>query len=139
MDQTVKTRLTSSFLGFGPYDLHGEAAARALLDTDPAAIDGPEQRLLEHLLRRADAGDPPLVQEEQTVSDLRRQVQIVGDEEDGHPPLPVQAPEEPGDLGLIAEVQVRRRLVENQEARLLGEGSGQSGALALAAAQALHR
>src|SRR3990167_4564694 len=94
MDQTIRTRLTSSFLSFGPYDLHGEAAGRALLDAAPAAIDGPEQRLLEHLLRRADAGDLPLVQEKQAVGDLRRQVQIVGDEEDGHPPPPGQRSEE---------------------------------------------
>ncbi len=63
----------------------------------------------------------------------------MGDQQNGHPPLPVQAPEEPGNLGLIAQVQVRRGFVENQEARFLGKSPGQNRALTLAAAQTLER
>jgi hypothetical protein len=63
----------------------------------------------------------------------------VGDEQDRDAALPIQPPEERGDLDLIAEVEVRRRLVEDEQARLLGEGARDERALTLAAAQMIKR
>ncbi len=48
-------------------------------------------------------------------------------------PLAVQAGEQRGDVELVADVERGRRLVEQQDVRLLGEGAGDDDALLLAA------
>ena len=58
----------------------------------------------------------------------------MGNEQDRDAALPVQPAQERRDLDLIAEVEVCRRLVEDEQAWLLGEGARDERALTLAAA-----
>ncbi len=58
------------------------------------------------------------------------------DEQHRHPALAVHAAQEADALGLVAQVEVRGRLVEHEQARLLGERAREHRALALAAASA---
>ena len=59
----------------------------------------------------------------------------MGDEHDAEPRLAVEPAEEPDALRLIAQIEVGRRLVEDEQARPLGQGPREHHALALAPAQ----
>ena len=59
--------------------------------------------------------------------------EIVGDEHDGHAETLLQRAQQIEDLRLDGHVERRRRLVGDQEIRLVGERHGDHDALALAA------
>src|SRR2546422_3754700 len=59
---------------------------------------------------------------------------VVGDEQDRHAALAVESPHERGGLHLVAQVEVSGRLVQHEQARLLGEGPRADGPLRLPAA-----
>ena len=109
-----------------------------LLDRHLAAERGREQRLAQHRLRRAHGDLAAGGQEQQPVAHLGGEVQVVGDEQDRDAALAVQSAQQGGRLRLVPEIEVGRRLVEDEEPRLLGERPRHRRALALAAAQAVE-
>ncbi len=79
--------------------------------------------------------DPPRVQQQDPVGDGGRLVEVVQDGSDGDPVVVRQVPHEVEEFDLVAQVEVVRRLVEQEHARLLGEAAGEPDALELAAGQ----
>src|SRR4029453_1485089 len=61
--------------------------------------------------------------------------EVVGDEHDGHPPFPLKLAQQIQDLRLGSDVQRRRRLVGDKQARIAGEGHRDHRPLAESAAQ----
>ena len=113
----------------------GRPADRMLVDDHAAAVDGLEHGLVHHRLRRADSDRGARRHEQEPVAELGREPEIVRDEHDGEARLAAEPAQEAGALGLVAQVEVRRRLVEDQQPGLLGQGPGQHHPLALAPAQ----
>ena len=75
---------------------------------------------------------PAVVEQDQLLAVLRGHVEVVEHHDDG-PARRVEAAEQLHDLQLVVEVEVVERLVEQQDRRLLGQGLGDEGPLALAA------
>ena len=89
----------------------------------------------QHVGGRA-AGDAlALVEQRQAVAVLAGEREVVHRRDDGEAVLAAQPGDELEGLLLVADVERARRLVEQQDRRLLGEGAGDHEALALAAAQ----
>src|SRR5439155_23010796 len=105
------------------------------LDPYITSIDVGEQRLVEHVLRRPEPDEPALGEQQEPITHLGGQVQVVGDEQDRHAALTVHSPHERGGLHLVAQVEVSGRLVQHEQARLLGERPRDDGPLGLAAAE----
>ncbi|OEV00489.1 hypothetical protein AN217_24795 [Streptomyces qinglanensis] len=61
--------------------------------------------------------------------------QVVGDEDEGDPQIPLNLLEQVDDLGLDGDVQRRDRLVGHDQLRLQGQGAGDADPLALAAGE----
>ncbi len=95
---------------FRGQDLVGRASRPAAVDHEQDPVDEPEDR-----------------------------VDVVGHEQDGAPGPRVPAADELGDLALVAQVEVRERLVAQQQLRVADEGLGDPQALLLAARQAPDR
>ena len=68
--------------------------------------------------------DLPGVHHRQPVGGLGHHPQVVGDEQDGHPGLALEALEQAQDLGLDGHVQGRGGLVGDEELRVPGQGHG---------------
>ena len=81
--------------------------------------------------RRADLHHLPEVHHEHPVAHVLDHVEIVGDEDVGEPELAPQGEEEVQHLRLHRLVEGGHRLVEDQQARLEGEGAGDVHPLAL--------
>ncbi|MEK6717730.1 MAG: hypothetical protein AABZ16_09595 [candidate division NC10 bacterium] len=92
----------------------------------------------DHLLGTAENADPSPGQEQQPVAVLGRQVKIVRDQDRGPLALSVVAQQDLQDDPLVPEVQVRRRLIQQQDRGLLGQGPGDGDELPLAPGQLVH-
>src|SRR5712691_2217958 len=117
----------------------GRAGPGVRVHTHRAAVHRRDQRLVEDLGRRAEPRDASIGEQQQAVGDFGRQIQIVRDEQDRQAPLPIEAPQERGRLRLVAEVEVRGRLVQDEQARLLGERPRDDRPLGLATAERRER
>ena len=73
---------------------------------------------------------PAGVQHDGSLAQLVDHAQIVGDEQQGHPALLHQIPQQLQDLGLDGHVQGGRRFVRDEQARFAREGHGDHHALA---------
>ncbi len=98
-----------------------------------------EQLPLKHLRRRAVAQHPALVEQQGGVRELSRQVQFVAYQHHGVLLLARQLPHQPQQLHLEADVQVQRRLVQQQQFRLLRQRPRQNHALLFSAREFLHQ
>ena len=76
----------------------------------------------------------PAREEEQPVGKIAREVQVVAHEHHRHAPLAVEPAEQPDQVPLVQEVEMARRLVEQERPRLLGERPGEERPLPLPAA-----
>ena len=83
-------------------------------------------------------GDAALVHADDALHEAPREGEVVDDGDDGHA-FGVEAGEEGHHLDLMLHVEEARRLVEEEDAGLLGEGEGDPGALALAPGEAAER
>ena len=83
----------------------------------------------EHLLGRAFGQYLPLGQEDEAVAETGGEVEVV-DGGDGGEAAVDELADEGEDLELMEDVEVGGRLVEQQDARLLGDGAGEEDALA---------
>ena len=88
-----------------------------------------------HLARRALGDDPPGVQRDEVVGVAGGQVEVVQHHHDGGAAALVEVGEEVEHLDLVGDVEVRRRLVEQQQVGALGERHRDPHPLALAAGQ----
>ncbi len=77
----------------------------------------------------------PVLQEDETAGEGRGQVDVVLGRDDGLALSGLERFEDAVDLGLVADVEVEARLVEEEQRRILGQGPGDERPLALAAAQ----
>src|SRR6185369_12873010 len=85
----------------------------------------------EHLRGRTVPENASSRQEDDAVGVARSEIEIVRDEDDGGAALLVEPGEQPVDLDLVAEIQERGRLVEEDGVRLLRERAREQDALAL--------
>ncbi len=83
----------------------------------------------EHRRCRALLEDGSRVHHKHPVRYRERDAQVVRDQQQRHPPPPLQAPEQLEDLRLGARVERRRRLVGDQQLRIASERGGQRDAL----------
>ena len=79
-----------------------------------------------------------LVEDDRAVGEARGQVEVVEDGEDGEAASRSQPLEQLDQRELMRDVEMGRRLVEEEEARLLGESEGDEDALPLPARQLVH-
>ena len=70
---------------------------------------------VEHGSRGALLDDPPKVHDQDAMTELADDREIVRDEEVGHAQLSLQPPEKQHDLGAKPDVQQRRGLVQDHE------------------------
>ena len=85
--------------------------------------------------RRAGGRDPAAVEQHQLVGELAGQGQVVHGADHGQVQVVAEGVDQLEHLLLVADVQAGGRLVQQQHRRLLGQGPGQHGPLALAAAE----
>ena len=78
---------------------------------------------------------PAEIHDHHVVGHLRHHAEVVGDEHDRHSPLPLQLAQQIQDLRLRGDVQRRRRLVGDQQARIAGKRDRDHRPLAQPAAQ----
>ena len=78
---------------------------------------------------------PAQIHHDDVVGHLGDHAEVVGDEHDRHPALLLQLAQEIQDLGLGRDVEGRRGLVGDEEARIAGQRDGDHRALAESAAQ----
>ena len=90
-------------------------------------------RVGEDLRRRAGLDDLALGHHADAVGDLAHDAEVVGDEQHRHAVLGLEPGEQFEDLRLHGDVERGRRLVGDQQFRLVGERHGDHHALALAA------
>ena len=83
---------------------------------DLRAVPAADDRLLNHLLRRALRHQFPLMQQQNPVCPQRREVQVVQYDADVQPAAAGQAFEQTQQMLLIIEIQRRGRLIEKQPA-----------------------
>ena len=88
-----------------------------------------------HLMHGAAGRDPSLVHHHGRIDHQWRHQQVVADDQD-RLPLGGKRPRQPVDLQLMGQVEMGVRLVQEQDAALLGQGAGDHGPLALPAAEA---
>jgi len=110
----------------------GETGLRMTIDQDVAAVDLAQHLHAKHFLRCSDQHRPPFVEQEQAIAVLARHVQIVGRHQHRQPALGAEPAHDPADVHLVVQIQERRRLVEQQDLWLLGQGTRDDRALALA-------
>src|SRR6266850_2546497 len=120
-------------------ELDDRPSARALVHGDPTAEHAFQQPLLEDVDGGADARDLARAEQQQPIAQLGGQVEIVRDEQDRHPALAVQSPQQRRRLRLVAQVEMRGGLVEHEEPRLLSQRPREQRALTLAARELLER
>ena len=87
----------------------------------------------EHALDRAALDDLALVHHADAVGDLAHDAEVVGDEQHRHAEPGLRVLEQLEDLRLHGDVERGRRLVGDQQVRLVGQRHGDHHALALAA------
>ena len=93
----------------------------------------------EDLLRQSGCHDRARPHEDDPVAEGHRLVEVVEDHADGQALVAVEAPDEGQDVDLVAHVEVRRRLVEEEDPGPLGQGHRHPGSLALAAGERVDR
>ena len=89
------------------------------------------RRRLEHVLDRAVLHDLALLHDADAVSDLAHDTEVMGNEQHGHAHPGLNLLQQFEDLRLHRDVERRRRLVGDQEVRLVGERHGDHYTLAL--------
>ena len=126
-----------------PVERVGEGAAddrqrdaRRDLEAGDGAQQGARVGMLgavEDVVHRALLHDPSQVHHDHLTGDLGDDAQVVRDEDDGRPVLALELAQEVQHLRLGRDVDRRRRLVGDEEARLAGQRHGDHRALAEAA------
>ena len=86
---------------------------------DADAVHLGQELGVEHLGDGAAAGDPPAVEQHEVVAVRGSEVEVVQDDDD----RALETAEQREDLVLVADVEVVRRLVEEEMPRVLGEGA----------------
>ena len=89
-------------------------------------------RRAEHLARAAELDDAAGLHDGDPVGDLRDHPEIMGDEQDAHMPLGLDALDQRENLRLSRDVECGRRLVRDEDGRFERERHCDHGALALA-------
>src|SRR5262249_52441990 len=120
-------------------ELHARTSARALVHGDGTPEHVFQQPLLQHFAGSADARDLAGAQQQQPVTELCREIQVVRDEQDRHTALAVQPAQQRRGLCLVTQIEVRGGLVEDEQSRLLRQGASQQRTLAFAAGQTIER
>ena len=110
---------------------HGMAVD--LDDPEVDSVDRSEALLGHDLGGRAREGEPAVLEGADAVGVEGRKVDLVQDEDDGLAELVGEASQEPHHRERVADVEVVRGLVEEDDVGVLGEDHGNEGALALAA------
>ena len=95
-------------------------------------------RALVDLLRGADLGDPPGVEDHHAVGHGHGLLAVVGHEDGGEAEALLEASHLVAHVLPDPRVEVRERLVEEEDGRIDGEGAGEGDALALPAGKARH-
>src|SRR5258708_7553077 len=98
------------------------------------------------MLRRAGAqcldaellDDAPLIHDDQPVTEMRDDREVVADQDAAQPAPPAQLAQQVEDLGLNRHVERRGRLVEQEQTRFENEGAGDGDALTLAAGKLMR-
>jgi hypothetical protein len=85
-------------------------------DLDVDAVDLAHVARRQHLVGRAAGDRQPLTNEQQAVAECARQTEVVRRDDDRDVSILVQLPQQRRDFELVAEVQRRSRLVEQQVA-----------------------
>src|SRR5438552_3680344 len=106
-------------------------------DRRPVVVS--EALLGEDRLGRAVGDQPPLVDEQHSIRVLARERQIVHRGDERQADLDAKRVEQLERLLLVTDVERARRLVEEQDRRVLDERTREYGALTLAAAQRIER
>ena len=89
----------------------------------------------QHFSWRAIRDNDSLFKQDQAVEEQRCQVQVMHGGDNGNPLFPVKALDQFQHLDLVAYIEMRRGLIEEQEFRLLSQGHSQYHLLAFAAAE----
>ena len=131
--------------GTEPGEEPRDRVQRGLVLPQAAARDAAEKadrvgvpRVTEDLLGGPLFDEPAGIEHADALAHLRDDREVVADEEDARPELLAQRRDEVEHLGLYRGVEARRRLVENEERRVLREGHSDDDAL-LHAARELMR
>ena len=130
VDDTADGARGFALNGGQPAALLAEGRHRIEQRLGVVALGTGKQLLLVRLLHQ-----PAIVHDDDAVSDLVHDTEIVGDEQDGRADLVVQALQDFQHLALHGNVEGRRRLVGDDELGPAGDRHGDHDALALAAAQ----
>ena len=96
-------------------------------------------RLGEDVLGGAFLDDLAGLHDVDALGHLAHDAEVVGDEQHGHAHLALQLLQELEDLRLDGDVEGRRRLVGDQQVRLVGECHGDHDALTLSARQLMRK
>ena len=120
----------------GPQHLDQRPARGGMLvHGDAAPVHRLERALVHDRVHRSRARRRASIQQQEPITDLGDHVEVVGYEHDAEADLAVEPAKEPHALGLIAQIEMRRRLVEHEQPRALRERARQHHALPLPAAQ----
>ena len=133
----MATRRPLDQAGRATGDRHELLTARAVQARDRLE-QPPRVRMLgraEDRVGRSPLDDPPGVHDRDLVGDLGDHAEVVGDDDDRHPQPRLKVVEERQDLRLDGDVERRRRLVGDQQLRLVGERHRDHHALAHAAGE----
>ena len=95
-------------------------------------------RVVEELPSRRALDDAAGVHDNDLVCDLRDDAQVVRDQDDRGVELVLELVDQLDDLRLDRHVERRRRLVGDQQIRLIGQGHGDHHALALASGELMR-
>ncbi len=115
------------------------SGARVVVHLDRDAVHRGEQLGAEHVGGRAAGADPAVGDQVQLVGHRGGVVEVVQHEPDGDVARVGEVAHEVEQLHLVAQVEERRRLVEQQHAGVLGEAAREPDALELAAGQLVDR
>ena len=114
------------------------AGHRVPVDGSPHAERGLHGRGRQDLLGRPLCEDAPAAEQHQSIAVARRHVEVV-DGRDGRQTIVDQPPHNVQHLELVQDVQVRRWLVQEEDAGLLGQGAGNEHPLTFAPGQGVER
>ncbi len=106
---------------------------------DVGAVGDADASLGDDLFRPPFGHHPSLRHEDQLIAVLAGQVEVVQHDERGEIALRGEPPGEVEDLDLMVDIEMRGRLVEEQDAGLLGQRARDHAALPLAAREGCYR
>lgn len=84
---------------------------------------------LKHLMRRSQRRRQPMAQQQDAITEMAGEMQVMGDDHNRLFPRELQAVQDPEAGDLVMDIKIGRRFVQNQHRCPLRQGSGEIGPL----------